>query len=89
MCLFTLCSCELGHVTLLLFRVFCFQVPTMTLSGHKEGISSAQWVGTNEVYTASWDHTIKMWDIEQATEKSCIVSAHIKLISKVTMYKKT
>ena len=53
----------------------------MTLSGHKEGISSAQWVGTNEVYTSSWDHTIRMWDIEQATEKSCIVSPYIKLIS--------
>ncbi|KAK2180861.1 hypothetical protein NP493_424g02080 [Ridgeia piscesae] len=53
------------------------RVPTMTLSGHKEGISSAQWVGTNEVYTASWDHTIKMWDIEQATEKSCIAGTKV------------
>ena len=57
----------------------------MTLSGHKEGISAAQWVSTNEVYTASWDHTIKMWDIEQATEKSCIVSLLFDSVSYMTV----
>ena len=57
-----------------LSRGFSSQVPIMTLSGHKEGISSSLWVDTNEVFTTSWDHTIKAWDIEQAAEKSCIVS---------------
>lgn len=40
------------------------KVPTNTLKGHKEAISSVQWVNNSEVCTASMDHTIKFWDVE-------------------------
>ncbi|CAH1789159.1 unnamed protein product [Owenia fusiformis] len=46
------------------------RVPLMTLSGHNEGISAAQWLSEQEVCTASWDHCIKIWDVEQGMEKS-------------------
>ena len=48
------------------------KVPLMTLSGHKEGVSSCEWSSLNEIMTASWDHTIKLWDVEHATNKSTI-----------------
>lgn len=36
----------------------------MTLPGHKEAISGICWTENNEIYTCSWDHTIKLWDAE-------------------------
>lgn len=40
------------------------KVPTNTLKGHKEAISSVQWINNSELSTASMDHTIKFWDVE-------------------------
>ena len=42
----------------------------MTLPGHKEAISCAVWNDNNEIYSASWDHTIKLWDAELGGMKS-------------------
>jgi len=42
----------------------------MTLGGHKEAISSVCWSEPNELITSSWDHTIKLWDIEMGGMKS-------------------
>lgn len=49
------------------------QVPLMTLSGHSEGISSAAWMDESSICTASWDHSIRLWDLQQATATSIIV----------------
>ena len=45
----------------------------MTLSGHREGVSSVVWLSDWEICTASWDHSIRLWDIEKAVEKQCLV----------------
>jgi ribosome biogenesis protein YTM1 len=52
-----------------------FQVPQVTLSGHNEGVSSALWLNDAEICTSSWDHTIKLWDMEQMAEKSSLVGS--------------
>ena len=49
------------------------RVPLLTLSGHTEGVSAVTWLQEQEVCTASWDHTIRLWDLEKASQKSSLV----------------
>lgn len=36
----------------------------MTLKGHRDCISCVSWTNDTEILTASWDHTLKLWDAE-------------------------
>ncbi|XP_039296742.1 ribosome biogenesis protein WDR12 homolog [Nilaparvata lugens] len=40
------------------------RTPLLTLKGHKEAISSVQWKTSSQLVTSSWDHTLKIWDVE-------------------------
>ena len=46
----------------------------MTLEGHKEAVSSLVWLGDRELVSASWDHTMIVWDMEHVTQKATLVS---------------
>lgn len=43
------------------------KTPLNTLKGHKEMISSIEWIDNYIVHSASMDHTIKFWDVEVET----------------------
>jgi ribosome biogenesis protein YTM1 len=49
------------------------RTPLYTLKGHKESITSIDWVDNQTVCTVSMDHTIKFWDAELCGVKSDIV----------------
>lgn len=46
------------------------RTPQFTLEGHREAISSVQWIDSSTVISASWDHTIKVWDLNVKAIKS-------------------
>ena len=42
----------------------------MTLQGHRESISGVQWMDAFTILTGSWDHTMKIWDLNMEGIKS-------------------
>jgi ribosome biogenesis protein YTM1 len=46
------------------------RVPVMSLAGHRESVSAIGWMGPQELISASWDHTLKIWDLEAGGIKS-------------------
>lgn len=42
----------------------------MTLQGHRECISAVQWMNDHTLLTGSWDHTMKVWDLNMEGVKT-------------------
>ncbi len=50
------------------------KTPIITLAGHAESISSCKWMDEKNVCTASWDHSIKLWDMFTGQETKTLKS---------------
>lgn len=49
---------------------FFLKTPIVTLQGHREAISGVQWINEDSILTSSWDHTLKIWDLNLGGIKS-------------------
>lgn len=48
-----------------------------TIVGHTQCVSSVVWPQRETIYSASWDHSVRRWDVETGKDLSAIVSAVI------------
>lgn len=46
------------------------RTPLATLEGHREAVSSTQWMDNSTILTSSWDHTMKVWDLNMKALKN-------------------
>lgn len=46
------------------------RTPLATLEGHREAVSSTQWIDNTTILTSSWDHTMKIWDLNMRALKN-------------------
>lgn len=45
-----------------------------TLVGHTQCVSSVVWPQRDTIYSASWDHSVRKWDVEAGKDLLDIVS---------------
>jgi len=50
------------------------RTPLRTLAGHKEAVSGVTWHNDSDLMSVSWDHTIKIWELEMGGLKNELVS---------------
>jgi len=48
------------------------RTPLSTLTGHKEAVSDVLWKSSSELISSGWDHCIRIWDVDTATNSQTL-----------------
>lgn len=64
------------------------RTPLLTLAGHREAVSGVEWISNIELCSVSWDHSLKVWDIENASEVSNLKGPKVFLCAKYSQNNK-
>lgn len=60
--------------------LFTFQTPLVTLAGHTQPVKTVVWPHEGEMFTAGYDHCIRVWDLESKTTTRTLVSLYSQCI---------
>ena len=52
----------------------------MTLAGHTQPVKTVVWPHEGEVFTAGYDHSIRIWDLETNTAADTLVMICVNFI---------
>lgn len=61
------------------------RVCTMTMSGHTNAVSCVKWSGSNILYSASHDKTIRAWDIEAGGKTIQVLKSHAHWVNHLSI----
>lgn len=61
------------------------RVCLMTLSGHTNAVSCVKWSGSNILYSASHDKTIRAWDIEAGGKTIQVLKSHAHWVNHLSI----
>lgn len=50
------------------------EIESMTFSGHTASVSCVQWPTATQLVSGSWDHTIKVWEVENGVDQNTLVA---------------
>lgn len=45
-----------------------------TFQGHTQVVGALDWAERDTIYSASWDHSLRIWDVETAVNTQTLVS---------------
>ena len=52
------------------------RTPIVTLQGHTQPATAVVWAEPGEIFSAGWDHCIRVWDAVGGSNKSTLVCAN-------------
>lgn len=51
-----------------------------TFQGHTQVVGALDWAERDTIYSASWDHSLRIWDVETTVNTQTLVSLFLGLV---------